>query len=80
VKTITHLFGGKTSEEKKAEAQNDAAFQAQQRAAGAAQEDAAVTRAQSAASGRALRTGGRRTLAFMGSELGVSDSLAATGG
>jgi hypothetical protein len=38
-----------------------------------------VQRAQTAASGRQLRGTGRRALAFMGSELGVPDSLAPTG-
>lgn len=78
MKTVTHLLGGKTSEEKKAEAQADDAFNTQQRAAHAAEEDAAVVRAQ-ATTGRQLRGTGRRALAFMGSELGVTDSLAATG-
>lgn len=77
--TITHLLGGKTSEEKKGEAQADVAAQAQQRAANAAEEDAAVTRAQAASSGRSLRGTGRRALAFMGSELGVPATLAPTG-
>lgn len=78
MKTITHLLGGKTSEEKKAQVQQDDAFNTQQRQAAAAQEDAAVVRAQ-ATTGRQLRGTGRRALAFMGSELGVPQSLAPTG-
>lgn len=79
MKTILHLVGGKTKEEKAAEAQGDQAFAANQRAANAATEDAAVQRAQTAASGRQLAGTGRRALAFMGSELGVPASLAPTG-
>lgn len=80
MQTLNHLLlNGKSKSEKAAEAANDQARDAQQRAAYAAQEDAAVTATQTQASGRALRTGGRRALAFMGSELGVPGSLAPTG-
>lgn len=80
MQTLNHiLLNGKSKSEKNAEAQADQAREAQQRAAYAAQEDAAVQGAQAQASGRTLRTGGRRALAFMGSELGVPGSLAPTG-
>jgi hypothetical protein len=79
VTTVKNLLGIRTNAQK-AQAQQQAQAQAAQtRAANSAMEEAAVNRAQQSASGRMLRGTGRRALAFMGSELGVSDSLAATG-
>lgn len=72
--TIKGIFGIKTSAQKAQEAAQKQALQIQQRQANAVMEDGAVQRAQ-AAPGRQLAGMGRRTLAFMGSELGVSDSL-----
>lgn len=74
--TVKNLFGMRTNAQKATARQQAEAVQAQKRAASAAQEDAAVARSEAAASGRRLRGLGRRSLAFMGSELGVSDSLA----
>lgn len=77
--TIKGLFGIRTNAQQKAAEQTEKAQNAQQRAANASLEDAAQVRADQNASGRRLRGLGRRALAFMGSELGVTDSLAPTG-
>lgn len=81
--TVKGLLGIKTKAQKTAEANQakmqEQALNAQKRSAAAAAEDAALARSEQAASGRRLRGLGRRTLAFMGSELGVTDSLAPSG-
>ena len=76
---VRGIFGGRTKAQKRAEAMQAEALQAQKRAQRAAQEDAALVRSEQAASGRRLRGLGRRSLAFMGSELGVTDSLSGVG-
>lgn len=76
--TIKNLLGIRTNAQKQQADEQAVAMHEQQRAANAAMEDGAVTRAQQV-SGRQLRGAGRRGLAFMGSELGVPDSLAPTG-
>lgn len=76
MKVVRGVLGIKSGSEKRLEMAQQDALTAQKRSANAALEDAAVVRSQQAASGRQLRGLGRRTLAFMGSELGVSSSLA----
>lgn len=74
-RAIKGLFS-KPKSQKRLEAAQLESLQSQKRAANAALEDGAIVRAERAASGRRLRGLGRRALAFAGSELGVTDSLA----
>lgn len=73
--TIKGMLGIKTSAQKAQEKAQAEALTTQKRAANAAIEDAAVARSDPSQSGRRLRGLGRRSLAFMGSELGVSGPL-----
>lgn len=66
---LKRFFGGRSGAEKRAQREAEIESRRQQRAS---EEELARTRAAREASGRLLRTGGRRSLAWQGSETGVA--------